>query len=585
MVRKEKILLFLFIFILVVSSIGIPVGKSCKDIVITSAATAGDYSLLLKVRDPSRSGLQVLCRVPSGTHYTYHHPWTGKPWDFIVTHTFLGVATQGDTLPNIVKAGMVLTDAGLAFGDADTPSNWVNPTNHAWDDFDWIRYACQTANNENEAIDLLTTEAIYQLHATGVSENLFLVGPQQAVIIEADAVRHTIHTITDVLVMSNYAKDLWRTQLLKSLPIASSFETEKETWVQRGSVARLDSICGVKIINITQSSITARVVPSFVFKQSGQDKDVTIYLGERATIGPYNVNLLDINGNTAKISVCTAVHAWEQELQSHIQPLSGTITIKDLITWSRFHSADLNGLRPMCEDAFEYEAAMIFKIPEEHASFLSSGWFSANHACSSIYVPIHICDNDIYDPYETGEAAALSLELLEHYGHGTLTSLCQNVEDVFISENEANEILADQMIHNASDITSFLTARDLCMQEQAFLTEQLWLNTSKASQGIIGSIWMENYSVSFNRIQKAMSRLENISGSETTMFILGTIALSICKSRIDTVSIQGKNCTEIQQDYTAADRYFQSGEYTIGFVLLQQTFDSCNNLINAETER
>jgi hypothetical protein len=584
MIRAEKILPCLFIFILVISSIGIPIGKSCKDIVITSAATAGDYNLLLKVRDPSRSGLQVLCRVPSGTHYTYYHPWTGKPWDFIVTHTFLGVATQGDTLPNIVKAGMVLTDAGLAFGDADTPSNWVNPTKYAWDDFDWIRYACQTANNENDAIDLLTTDAIYKLHATGVSENLFLVGPQQAVIIEADAVRHTIHSINNVLVMSNYAKDLWRTQLLKSLPIASSFETEKETWLQRGSVAHLDSLCGVKIINITQSSITARIVPSFVFKQSGLDKDVTIYLGERATIGPYSVRLLDINGNTAKISICTAVNAWEQELQSHIQPLIGTITVKDLITWSRFHSADLNGLRPMCEDAFEYEAAMIFKIPEEHENLLSGGWFAANHACSSIYVPIHICDNDIYYPYQTGDAAALSLELLHKYGHGTLTTLCQNVEDVFLSENEANEILADQMIHNASDIIPFLTAMDCCMQKQAYLTEQLWLNASNVSQGIIGSIWMKNYTVSFDRMQKAMFLLKNILGSETTMSILGTIALSICKSKIDTVSVQRKNCSEIQQEYIEADRYFKSGEYTMGFVLLQLIFDSCNNLIKVATE-
>jgi len=584
MTRKEKILPCLFVFILAISSISIPIGKSCKDIVITSEATAGDYSLLLKVRDPSRSGLQVLCRVPSGTHYTYHYPWTGKPWDFFVTRAFVGVATQGDTLPNIVKAGMVLTDAGLAFGDADTLSYWINPTKHAWDDFDWIRYACQTANNENEAINLLTTEAIYQLHATGVSENLFLVGPQQAVIIEADAVRHTIHTINDILVMSNYAKDLWRTQLLRSLPIASTFETEKETWLQCGSVAHLESICGVKITRITQFSITARVVPFFVFKQSGLDKDITIYLGERATIGPYSVKFLDVNENTARISICTVAHAWEQELQSHIQPLSGTITIKDLINWSRFHSEDLNGLRPMCEDAFEYEAAMIFKIPKENANLLSSGWFAANHACSSIYVPIHICDNDIYDPYETGEAAALCLELLHHYGHGTLTSLCQNVEDVFLSENEVNEILAYQMLQNASDITLFLTVMDCCMQEQAFLTEQLWLNAPNASQGIIRNIWMENYTVSFERMQKAMFLLKKISGAETTMHILGTIALSICKSRIDAVSIQGGNCTEIQQDYEAAERYFKSGEFMMGFDLLQRTFDSCNNLIKVTIE-
>jgi hypothetical protein len=584
MMRKEKILPCLFVFILVISSVGIPIGKSCKDIVITSAATAGDYSLLLKVRDPSRSGLQVLCRVPLGTHYSYHHPWTGKPWDFYATHTFVGVATQGDTLPNIVKTGMVFTDAGLAFGDADTLSYWVNPTKNAWDDFDWIRYACQTADNENEAINLLTTEAIDQLHATGVSENLFLVGPQRAVIIEADALRYTIHDINDVLVMSNYAKDLWRTQLLRSLPIASSFEIEKETWLQCGSVVHLESICGVKIIQITESSITARVVPSFAFKQSGLDKNVTIYVGERATIGPYSVKLLDINGNAARISVCTSAYAWEQELLSYIQPLSGTITVKDLIRWSRLHSADLNGLRPMCEDAVEYEAAMIFKIPEEHANLLSSGWFAANHACSSIYVPVHICDNDIYDPYQTGEAAALSLELLHHYGHGTLTSLCQNVEDVFLSENEANEKLAYQLIHNASDIILFLTTVDRNMQEQAFLTEQLWLNASNVSQGIIENIWMDNYTVSFERIQKAISVLKNISGSETTMHLLGTIGLSIYKSRIDTASIQGRNCTDIQQEYEAADRYFKSGEFTRGFIILHRAFDSCNNLIKAVTE-
>jgi hypothetical protein len=569
MIHQQKTLPCLFIFIIFFSVVIIPIGKSCKDIVITPPATAGNYSLLLKIRDPSRPGLQVLCRVPEGTQYTYHHPWTGKPWDFIVTHTFFGVATQADTLPNIVKAGMVLTDAGLAFGDADTLSHWVNPTRNAWDDFDWIRYACQTADNEDEAINLLTTEAIDHLHATGVSENLFLVGPQRAIVIEADAVHHTIKDVPDVLVMSNYAKDLWRTQLLRSLPIASSFETEKETWVRRGTVVHLESICGVKIIQTTQFSITARVVPSFAFKHSGLDNDVTITLGKRATVGPYSVTLMDINGNTARISVCTALHAWEQELQAHIQPLNGTITINDLISWSRFHSSDLNGLRPMCEDAVEYEAAMIFKIPNEHANILSSGWFAANHPCSSIYVPVHICDNDFYDPYQTGEAAALSLELLHLYGHGTLTSLCQNVENVFLSENEENEILAHQMIHNASDITLFLTALDQGMQEQAFLTEQLWLGAPNASRGIIENLWMENYCVSLQRMQLTVSVLKNISGTEASISTIGKIALSICKSRIETAAIQGRNCTEYEQEYTAADHCFKSGEYAIGFAILQ----------------
>ena len=582
--RYQKIPPFLFIVLLLTSILIFPIGKCCKDIVITPPATAGNYSLLLKVRDPSRPGLQVLCRVPEGTQYTYHHPWTGKPWDFIVTHTFFGVATQGDTLPNIVKADMVLTDAGLAFGDADTLSNWKNPTRNAWDDFDWIRYACQTADNEDEAIKLLTTEVIDQLHATGVSENLFLVGPQRAVVIEADAVHHTIKDVTDILVMSNYPKDLWRTQLFKSLPIASSFDIEKETWVRHGSIVHLSSICGVKIIQTNQFSITVQAVPTFVFHSYGLNKEVTIHLGERATVGPYSVKLLDINGNTANIMVCTAVYAWEKELQAHIRPMSGRITVENMISYSRLHATDLDGLRPLCEDTATYEAAMIYKIPNEHANLLSSGWFAANHPCSSIYVPVHICDNDFFDPYQTGEAAALSLELLHLYGHGTLTSLCQNVENVFLSENEENEILAHQMIHNASDITPFLTALDRGMQEQAFLTEQLWLGAPNASREIIENIWMGNYTLSLQRMQQTVSVLKNISGTEASISTIGKIALSTCKSRIETAAIQGRNCTEYEQEYTAADQYFKSGEYTTGFAILHHTFDSCNTVIKGVTK-
>lgn len=579
MIHQEKILACLFIFIFVIAVLSIPVGKGCKDIVIASTATGGEYSLLLKVRDPSRDGLQVLCRVPAGTQYTYHYPWTGKQWDFQITHTFLGVATKGDSLPNIVKAGMVLTDAGLAFGDADTRSNWINPTKNAWDDFDWIRYACQTASNEEEAINLLTTEAVDNLHATGVSENLFLVGPQRAVVIEADAFHHTIHDIDDVLVMSNYAKDLWRTQLLRSLPVASSFESEKETWVRQGGVVHLGSLCGVKIVRTTESSVIARVVPSFAFKQSGLDKDVTILLGGHATVGPYSVNLLDLNGKYAKVSVCTAVYAWEQALLSHITPLIGTITMKDLIEWSRLHTADLQGLRPLCEDAVEYEAAMVYKIPEEHANILSSGWFAANHACSSIYVPVHICDNDFYSPYKTGDAANISLALLHRYGHGTLTSSCQAVENVFLFENDVNELLAHQLLHSGINVTSFLTAVDQGMQEQAFLTEQLWLAVPNASQGIFDTIWMEDYTESFERMQKAVSILQNNSGSQTIIDTIGTIALSICKSRIDTATILGRNCTDIEQEYTEAERSFQSGEYIAGFDILHHALDSCALLI------
>lgn len=527
MIQRGKILACFYGSILVLLYLIVPLGEGCKDIVIASTATEGDYSLLLKVRDPSRDGLQVLCRVPAGTHYTYQHPWTGRPWDFLINHTFIGVATKGDVLPNIVKAGMVLTDAGLAFGDADTQSQWINPTKNAWDDFDWIRFACQTANTEQEAIDLLTSVVVDDLHATGVSENLFLVGPQRAVVIEADAIHHSIHDVDDVCVMSNYANDLWRTQLLRSVPIARSFESQKETWVHRGSIVHLGSLCGVRISSISQNFITAHVFPAFVFKKSGLEKEVNISLGERATVGPYSVTLLEINNTVAQLSICTAVHAWEQAVLTHIIPTIGTISIGDLMEWSRLHSEDLQGLRPLCEDAVEYEAAMAFRIPEEHANLISSGWFAANHPCSSIYVPVHICDDDIYHPYETGEAATLSLALLRKYGHGNITSLCESIENVFLFENELNEALAHLMIHSNLNITPFLTELDTGMQEHAFLTEQLWLSEPNVSRVIIENIWKDNYSTTQKNIQKVMSSLKMIPESDDSILLLEKIANSI----------------------------------------------------------
>ncbi|MGF3555297.1 MAG: hypothetical protein ACQXXF_08580, partial [Thermoplasmatota archaeon] len=182
--RFISIILILLLFLNIIFSFNV---HACKDIIACGDATHGDYNLLLKVRDPSREGLQVLCIVPQGYRYTYRYPWNGKPFDFIVSQKFIGVSTVKDVIPNIVKAGMSINAAGVAFGDADTNSNWRNPTKNAWDDFDWIRYACQKANNEEEAVKLLTEDVVKKLHAPGVSENLFVVGPKKGFVIEADA--------------------------------------------------------------------------------------------------------------------------------------------------------------------------------------------------------------------------------------------------------------------------------------------------------------------------------------------------------------------------------------------------------------
>jgi hypothetical protein len=107
------------------------------------------------------------------------------------------------------------------------------------------------------------------------------------------------------------------------------------------------------------------------------------------------------------------------------------------------------------------------------------------------------------------------------------------------------------------------------MQEQAFLTEQLWLGVPNTSRGIIENIWMENYTLSLQSMQQTVSILKSISGAEASISIIGKIALSIGKSSIEKAAIQGRNCTEYEQEYAAADQYFKSGEYTVGFAILQ----------------
>lgn len=515
--------------------------EACKDIIACGDATNGDYNLLLKVRDPSRPGPQVICTVPKGYEYTYRHPWNGNTLNFVNLHKYIAIATKNDTIPQIVKAGMTLTDAGLAFGDADTNSNWINPTKYAWDDFDWIRYACEKADNSDQAVDLLTLDVVDKLHATCVSENLFLVGPEKGYVIEADAYRYHITEIKDgVIAMSNYPKQLWPSQVLQKLPISPSFYTEKITYVGKGDFVSLNSIFMIHIKEIKNQSIVVGHIPWLKimrFPNIKKINDVEIELGTLETIGDFCVELLDLNGNNAKIRICNINKAWEDEIFKHINPRVGSITITDMIDWSRIHKGDLNGLRPMCQDSSTYEAVTIFKIPSTYYNLLSMGWFSPNHACTSIYVPFHICISDIYEPYESGEAAELSLELLNLYGHSTLTSYFEKTEEVFFGEMEKFENICINFLENKSKLSNFFTIIDAEMQKQAYLTEQLWLNISKITNkssiesisNIFEDLWEKNYSISLNAMNNSITLLEQFPGTEVFIKDIESIIVSIVK--------------------------------------------------------
>jgi hypothetical protein len=219
---------------------------------------------------------------------------------------------------------------------------------------------------------------------------------------------------------------------------------------------------------------------------------------------------------------------------------------------------------------------MISKVPSDHADLLGSGWFSANHACSSIYVPFHICDDDIYGPYQTGDAAQLSLDLLKKYGHATLIPSCQSVEAVFLSETNISEAVAHVLIHNNINITSFMTIVDAGMQEQAYLTEQLWLTLPNATQDVVRTMWKDNYSTSLDQMETMAERLQanGGAGAPSEVSTIEAIALSICKTRITQANVIGLPNTDQQQEYATAEHEFSEGNMVTGFALLQHIFHS-----------
>jgi len=591
---RLKILTILLISIFVILSNNV---QGCKDIIACNNATKGDYNLLLKVRDPSRPDFQVLTIVPKGYQYTYHHPWNGKAMNFKIKHKIIGVVSKGDSIPNIVKPGMCFTDAGLAFGDADTLSNWKNPTKYGWDDFDWIRYSCQSAENEQEAVRLLTEDVVDKYHAPKVPENLFLVGPDDCYVIEADAIHYNTKKVDDFVVMTNYAKELWRKSLVYLIK-AKSFDTTFEGLVRKGRSIRLGLFqpLGIRITDIGSNYIEVKQLPFKITRGNiiGLNVDLfsrtKINLGEGKTVGYFWVKLKEINGNQAKIFVSYKYKAWEDKMNDIIKEKVGSICVTDMMNWSRIHSDDLEGLRSMCAEnqAYKYEGSMIYKIPNKNYQELSSGWFSPNHACSSVYVPVHICVNDIYDPYETGEAAEDSLNLLECYGHNYLSDNFSKTENVFLTEMKYLEDIFLNRLKNKTNATTLFTINDLSMQKQGFLTQKIWLKADETYNKdliihVLSNIWQDNYYNSIEQMKNAVILLNKIEDGEYFYEKIIEIVLSIVKTRIDILELLGKDTTQITVNYKSGKNHLGKKEYEKGFDTLKETFSDCNNLFEGKT--
>jgi hypothetical protein len=317
---------------------------------------------------------------------------------------------------------------------------------------------------------------------------------------------------------------------------------------------------------------------------------VTIKLGERQTVGDYSVELLDVDGKKAKIRICNTFKAWEDIMIDHIQTRYGSIDVCDMIYWSRLHSDDVSGIISMCGNT-KYESSAVLKIPKKNYEILSSGWFAANKPCTSIYVPFHICNEEIYRPYESGDAAEMSLELFNTYGHDVLNNYFTRTEEVLIAENEQAEDFAQDLIKENGNVSDFLTIIDTNMQKQAYTTQQLWLEAGKIPDNdmkqritdFIEDIWYLNYTCSIDRIKTILPNIKNISESDYFSDKIEDIALNICTLKFDAARSIGIQNPEVEKDYTAGKKFIKQGDYVQGFELIEKSIKDIDLLMKGES--
>jgi hypothetical protein len=533
-IRMSKILIsFFIVFSLLFNSLASVIGDSdldqfdeegeCKVIVVMNNATAGDYNLHMKVRDPSRTGGQVLFMLEPGYNYTYHHPLTGEVMNFTVKHKIIGTATAGDIPPNLLKPGMVLTSAGISFGDADNPTlEHINKNETAWDDFDWMRFAFQNADSEYEAVQLLTQVAVDELHATSIGETLFVLGPDKGYAIEADADHYYIHEIEDYYVKSNYAEFLWEQCSYFTDKYAPKLETKFNGWVIENQTVKLGVDCshGVRILKINEDKIIARRYPD-------DGKNVTIDIGETENVYNFRVKVFDINSteNTVQITLCYKYLEWRDKVSDLVASKAGDITIQDMFAWSRLHTKDLDGLRGFCEGSeTRHEVVNIFKHPDEKPELMSSLWF-AGIPCCSVYIPIHICVEEIYQPYLSGQGWNRSLRLLENYTHGALVPILERIEGVFLIETEKMENICFNLNNTMyQSINKLMTISDFMLQYHGYNYEQMLLELARLKTQVsndqtddfdiinnsINNMWQLDYNQSLNNMLESLDIIVNI---------------------------------------------------------------------------
>ncbi|MCK4614516.1 MAG: hypothetical protein KAU14_06920, partial [Thermoplasmata archaeon] len=364
-------------------------------------------------------------------------------------------------------------------------------------------------------------EAVHELHATEKGEALYVVGPEHAYVIEANANDAAVEEIDDIYVRTNYAVQLWESAAPERYLYAPHFETRFDGWAAQGEVVKLGVDCayGILIEDVGSDRVRIRAVHE-------DHESIDLNVGEVKTLSGFRVGLKEIDHHLipqAHITLCYHYLEWKERMEDIVMGEHGNITERHLMNWSRLQRDDLGGLRPMCEaSSHNHEAVAIYKIPDAYPGTMSSFWFTS-YSRSSIYVPVHLCVRDIHEPYRTGEACRLSKSVFELRGNDGDTIPFEMAESVFIDENNYIEAMAFELLKKEQPemVPALLTSSDMMMQGHALLTLELHLRLGEIEEdgnGSLGNaierIWRNDYIQSFEGLKEALSFI--VQYSDTT---------------------------------------------------------------------
>jgi hypothetical protein len=182
------------------------------------------------------------------------------------------------------------------------------------------------------------------------------------------------------------------------------------------------------------------------------------------------------------------------------------------------------------------------------------------------------------------------LNLLNFYGHDTLSKTFSKTEEVFLNEIAiACEITAKKN-YFPEIVSNFLTVIDMGMQKQAYLTEEIWIEISKISDDktkqltidIVDEIWIDDYLSSMNMMEESIGKLMDLPKTDSIVAKLSDIALDISKSRINAAKAIGTNTQSAEKRYETGHSLIKEENFEKGLNQIKKAFVEVDNLIKGQ---